>query len=141
MSSALRIFLPPTLAMVALSYTVAFSILATRSADLVLNKRPVAYHEDFDTASWPVWLMRPTRQLANLFEFPVLFYALTSIAISAGLRDSLLAKLCWAYAGLRYAHAVIHILYNRLWLRMPLFITGNLLLASGWILLAVKTLS
>jgi hypothetical protein len=138
--STAHLYLPPMLAMVGLSFAVAFSILVTRFIDLIANKVPRATYEDSDQAAWPAWVVRPTRQLANLFEFPVLFYALLATAMALRLTDPLLRDLAWFYVGLRVAHALSHTLLNRLWVRMPIFATGNLVLAAMWIRLAIKTL-
>ncbi|MEI9985387.1 MAG: MAPEG family protein [Aliidongia sp.] len=81
----------------------------------------------------PLTVMRPTRQLANLFEFPVLYYAAVSILIGTGLQDGLVQKLCWMYAALRWAHALSHLLVNRLWLRTPVFAASNLVLLLIWL--------
>lgn len=130
--SAAVFYLPPVLALVALSYLVALGILVTRFADLIKGRRPVAYYEEFDGVGASMAVMRPTRQLVNLFEFPVLFYAATAILIAIGLEDGMLQTLCWAYVVLRWAHAAVHMTVNRLWLRTPVFMAGNLVLLGIW---------
>jgi hypothetical protein len=135
-----QIYLPPVLALVALSFLVALTILITRFTDLFMNKRPLVYYEDFSESGATIAVVRPTRQLANLFEFPVLFYALVAIAIAAGLKDPLLPGLCWAYVGLRWLHAISHIGFNKLWVRTPIFMAGNLLLLGMWVRLALDIL-
>jgi hypothetical protein len=135
-----QIYLPSVLALVALSFLVALAILITRFTDLYMNKRPLAYYEDFSESGATIAVIRPTRQLANLFEFPVLFYALITIAIATGLKDALLPILCWVYVGLRWLHAISHICFNKLWLRTPIFMVGNLLLLGMWVRLALDVL-
>jgi hypothetical protein len=130
--SAAAFYLPPVLALVILSFPVALGILVTRFADLIAGRRPVAYYEEFDGAGASIAVMRPTRQLVNLFEFPVLFYAAAAILIGAGLQDPLLKSVCWAYVLLRWAHATVHLAVNRLWLRTPTFMAGNLILLGIW---------
>jgi len=130
--TALALYLPPVLVLVGLSFLLGLAILVTRFADLIASHRPLADYEDFREHAATVAIVRPTRQLANLFEYPVLFYLLVSLAVAAGLRDTLLAELCWLYAGLRCLHAAVHLAYNRLWLRTPVFMAGNLLLLGMW---------
>lgn len=134
-------YLSQLLAMVALSFAVALCVLITRLGDLIAGRRPASYYEDWDGTGASVAVMRPTRQLANLFEFPVLFYLAVLLTIVLGLQDAWLPVLCWCYVGLRWAHAVVHIGLNRLWIRTPLFISGQLVLLGTWIrfgLLAFK---
>ncbi len=125
-------YLPPMLAMVALSFLVALLILVTRALELIRRRRPVSYFEDFDGAGASSSVMRPTRQLANLFELPVLFYTATLMAVAIGLQDNLLPALCWLYAALRWLHALSHLILNRLWLRTPVFMAGNIVLLIMW---------
>jgi len=93
----------------------------------------MSYYEDFDGVGASIAVMRPTRQLVNLFEFPVLFYVATGILVAAGMQDGLLRTLCWAYVALRWAHAISHLAWNRLWLRSPLFAASNLILLALWV--------
>jgi hypothetical protein len=131
--TAAAAYLPPVLALVALSFFMALCILVTRFADLVKRRKPVSYYEDFDGVGASIAVMRPTRQLVNLFEFPVLFYAAIAILIGAGMRDGLLLNLCWIYVLLRWLHAISHLLLNKLWLRTPLFAAGNIALLCIWL--------
>jgi hypothetical protein len=138
--TAAAIYLPPVLALVALSYLVALGILATRFADLIKRRKPVSYYEDFDGVGASVAVMRPTRQLANLFEFPILFYTAAAMLISIGMRDDLLPQLCWIYVALRWLHAISHLVLNRLWLRTPAFMAGNVVLLCIWIRMSLIVL-
>ena len=44
----------------------------------------------------------------NLFEVPMLFYALASIALSAGNVPSWLVTSAWVYVALRVLHSIVH---------------------------------
>ncbi len=132
-----HVYLPQLFAMVALSFGVALCILVTRFGDLLAGRRPASYYEDWDGTGASAAVMRPTRQLANLFEFPVLFYAAVVLIIVLGLRDDWLPVLCWCYVALRCAHAFVHIGLNRLWIRTPIFILGQFVLLGTWIRLGV----
>ncbi|MGO4437717.1 MAPEG family protein [Rhizobium sp. RAF56] len=75
--------------------------------------------------------------IANQFELPVLFYAV-SIVLYVAQADNLLAMvLAWIFVASRYAHAYVHVTINRLSLRGPLFLLGFLTLAAMWAWLAV----
>ena len=128
----LRMYLPQLCAMVALSYLVALCILATRISDLLSGRKTMSYYEDWDGTGASVSVMRPTRQLTNLFEFPVLFYLVVVLAVMIRSSDQWMPALCWAYVALRWAHAISHIGFNRLWIRTPVFVLGQFVLLSTW---------
>jgi hypothetical protein len=139
--AAAQLYLPPMLALIALSFVMVLAILFTRCVELIKGIRPISYFEDFDGAGASVAVMRPTRQLMNLFEFPVLFYTATAMLIALNIQDGLLQKLFWAYAAFRWLHAISHLLLNRLWLRTPIFAVGNLLLLTIWIRTSLMVLA
>jgi hypothetical protein len=138
--SVAKLYLPPVLSMVALSLLVALTILVTRSSDLLAKRKTIAYYEDWDGTGASVSVMRPTRQLANLFEFPVLFYTAVAMIVAVGVSDAWLQRLCWTYAAMRWAHALIHVTVNRLWIRTPVFIVSQFVLLALWGRLAVVVL-
>jgi hypothetical protein len=131
--AAAQLYLPPMLALIALSYAMALAILFTRSAELIKGIRPIVYFEDFDGSGASAAVTRTTRQLANLFEFPVLFFVATAILVALGVQDMLLQKLFWGYALFRWLHAISHLFLNRLWIRTPIFAASNITLLAIWI--------
>ncbi|BBK43425.1 membrane protein [Allostella vacuolata] len=139
--TAAAMYLPQVLALVALSFLTGLVILVTRLADLLRHGRPLAFYEEFDGSGAPRSVLRPTRQLANQFEFPVLFHVLVAIAIAIPVIDPLLAGLAWAYVALRWAHAASHLVGNRLYVRTPVFMAGSLVLLAMWTVLGLAVLS
>ena len=69
----------------------------------------------------------------NLFETPVLFYALAAVAIASGYTPAWLAFGAWVYVGLRAAHSFIHCTYNRVMHRFAAFGVGFVLLVILWV--------
>lgn len=66
--------------------------------------------------------------LANQFELPVLFYAV-SIILFITQADNLPAViLAWIFVATRYAHSYVHVTSNNLRYRSPLFTLGFLAL-------------
>ncbi|MET0747265.1 MAG: MAPEG family protein [Rhizobium sp.] len=75
--------------------------------------------------------------IANQFELPVLFYAV-SIVLFMTQADNLLAViLAWVFVATRYAHAYVHVTSNNLRYRSPLFALSFLALVGLWVWLAV----
>ena len=48
----------------------------------------------------------------NLFEMPVLFYAVCGVLLVLNKADSTFVTLAWLFVALRYAHSAIHCSYN-----------------------------
>ena len=69
----------------------------------------------------------------NLFETPVLFYALVACAVAAAYVPPWLLIGAWFYFGLRVVHTIIHCTYNRVMHRLAVFAIGFVLLVGLWI--------
>lgn len=64
----------------------------------------------------------------NLFELPVLFYALVALISVAGIVDSIYLSLAWAFVGLRSVQAAVHCTYNRVMHRFLAYFVSSLVL-------------
>ena len=60
------------------------------------------------------------RNLTNLFEFPILFYAICIVLYISGKVDSFSILLAYWFVGLRVAHSLYHIFINGFIGDMPL---------------------
>lgn len=68
----------------------------------------------------------------NLFEMPVLFYVLIVILYAADMADRSHLTLAWTYVALRYVHTGIHVTYNRVMHRFPVYLAGGIVLWIMW---------
>jgi hypothetical protein len=73
----------------------------------------------------------------NLLELPTLFHIAMLAAMALGVVDALLHDLAFAYVGLRAAHSVIHITYNRVVHRFVAYALSTFVLFAIWIRLAL----
>jgi len=74
----------------------------------------------------------------NLFEVPVLFFAVCcALAITDTVTPAQLA-LAWVFVGLRAAHSLIHVTYNRVMHRFGVYIASTLCVLVMWGLFAVS---
>ncbi|MER8546558.1 MAPEG family protein [Mesorhizobium sp. M1182] len=81
-----------------------------------------------------------TDNLSNQFELPVLFYVLClTLHVTNGVNYLTLA-LMWIFVVSRYLHASVHLTSNQLILRSRAFYLGAVVLALGWIWLALHLL-
>ena len=73
----------------------------------------------------------------NLFEVPVLFYAVVPLLVLANAATGTAVTLGWAFVALRTAHSVIHITYNRVVHRFAAYAASTLCVFAMWALLGV----
>ena len=76
----------------------------------------------------------------NLFEVPVLFYALCAVLVSAQHVSAFFVIGAWVYVGLRYVHSFIHLTYNRVMHRFTVYVLSTVILFALWGVLAVQVL-
>ena len=75
--------------------------------------------------------------IANQFELPVLFYAVSILLYLVDADNPVTVAGGWLFVALRYAHAYVHVTSNRLRHRRPLFIAGLMVVMALWIWLGV----
>jgi len=73
------------------------------------------------------------RHFSNLFELPVLFYAVPIIVFVLQKVDTLYLILCWAFLVSRLVHGCIHITYNNVMHRLQAYFAGAFILLAVWI--------
>ncbi|MBZ9705416.1 MAPEG family protein [Mesorhizobium sp. B2-1-8] len=89
----------------------------------------------------PASTVTVANSLINQFELPVLFYVLClSLHMTNGVNYITLA-LMWIFVASRYFHAWFHLTSNNLLLRNRSFVLGAVVLALGWIWLALHLLA
>ncbi len=76
----------------------------------------------------PIKVKLPSENLINLFELPVIFYALCLYIYVTGKVDGLYLYLAYAFLFLRIVHSVIHCSYNRVVHRFSVYILASLAL-------------
>lgn len=74
----------------------------------------------------------------NLFEVPVLFYALCIAVAVSGMSDTVFVAGAWLFVAMRAAHSYIHVTYNRVMHRFYAYVASSGLLFALWALFAVR---
>jgi hypothetical protein len=72
----------------------------------------------------------------NLFEVPVLFFALGCALAITDTVTPLQVGLAWTYVALRAAHSFIHVTYNRVMHRFAVYAASTALILVMWALFA-----
>ena len=138
MSLVAHVILLPIAAMGVLSAVVGGALLAQRTAEM---RRRRIHPQAVATSSQMATKLERTNiadNFRNLFETPVLFYALClGMAITQSVTPAMFAA-AWAYVALRVLHSAIHCTYNRVMHRFAAFAAGFVLLIGVWFTLVLQ---
>lgn len=85
----------------------------------------------------PEHVSRASNNLKNLFELPVLFYALCIILYLNQSADNLTLCLAWGFVGLRALHSLVQCTFNKVMLRFAAYIGSSILLWAMMFVVAV----
>ncbi len=130
----------PAFAMFALTLFVQVRLgLARRAAvrDRRIDPRFFSAYRGYDE---PDDLRVLSRHLDNLYEAPVLFYAILVIAQVSGQAGLLPVLLAWAYVALRFAHSAVHLGANVVMQRFRIFLASLFVLTALWLVVLVGML-
>ncbi|MBZ9743509.1 MULTISPECIES: MAPEG family protein [unclassified Mesorhizobium] len=129
----------PVLAHVLLIYIVYVVIGRRRYIAVKSGEAKVGQYKVRSTE--PASTVTVANNLINQFELPVLFYVLClTLHMTNGVNYTTLA-LMWIFVASRYFHAWFHLTSNNLLLRNRSFVLGAVVLALGWIWLALHLLA
>jgi hypothetical protein len=79
------------------------------------------------TAALPADVNAPSNNLKNLFELPVIFYAVC-LFLATTKADATFVNLAWAYVALRAIHSLIHCTINLVSYRFLAYLLSSLVL-------------
>lgn len=123
----------PMLAMVLLTFGVAVILFRARLRAVREGHTALSYFRTFaGPAPELEYLAKPTRQFANLFEVPTLFYAGCLAAMVVGATATTGLVLAWGYVAARLAHAWVHLGGNRVRYRLRLYLASWIFLLALW---------
>jgi len=77
----------------------------------------------------------------NLFELPVLFYALCILLLATQQASTFFEICAWVFVAFRVLHSVIHLSYNRVMHRFYAYLLSSLTLWIMWGAFAYRSLS
>lgn len=93
-------------------------------ADLATGEAALRYFQPVEMAA---------NNLRNLFEMPVLYFALVPLLLVTRHGDHTQAILAWVFVVLRVIHSFIHIGPNRVPARFMVYFASCLVLAAMWL--------
>jgi hypothetical protein len=125
------------LALVLLTLAVGLRLLYVRAAEMREKRvHPQAASTSVQMAA-KLQNVQAADNFRNLFETPVLFYALVAVALALNYTPLWLVYGSWVYVAMRVVHSFIHCSYNRVMHRFAAFGLGFVLLVALWVALAV----
>lgn len=74
----------------------------------------------------PPAVSNPSDNLKNLFEIPVIFYALSLYLYVTSQVDAVYVGAAWIFAAFRVLHSAVHCTFNLVMLRFYLYLVGTL---------------
>lgn len=124
----------PTFALVALILVVWATLAVTRMRHI---RRNPPRREDFVSAEaarryfQPVEM--PANNLANLFEMPVLYFALVPLLLITQHANHIQVALAWLFVALRAGHSFIHIVPKTVTARFIVYLASVIVLTIMWV--------
>ena len=76
----------------------------------------------------PAAVSNPSDNLKNLFELPVLFYALALLLFVTNRVDAAYVVAAWVFVAFRVAHSLVHCTFNRVLVRFYCYLAASLAL-------------
>ena len=122
-------------ALVALVAVVAVRMLLSRIHEMRTHRIHPQQVATSRTMGEKLHAVQAADNYRNLFEMPVLFYAVCALALALNQATVLLAALAWVYVALRVAHSWIHCTYNTVMHRLAAFASSGVVLAVMWVCL------
>jgi hypothetical protein len=131
------VFFWPAFTLVILTFFVMIRMLTSRIAQMKANK---IHPQSISTSAELSAKMQDSRaadNFRNLFETPILFYAVMIFAQLSQPNNKIVLGIAWLYVALRIVHSIIQCSYNKVMHRFYVFFTSVWVLLAMWIMLAI----
>ena len=92
-----------------------------------------SYFKEYNNDTPPSYVQKATRQWTNLYEVPVLFYAVGAAILALRLDDMIFVYMGYIFLSLRMVQAFIHTTYNNVYHRLMIFACGLVIVLAMWV--------
>ena len=125
-----ELILQPAIGMMLLTAAVWVVLYATRIPAMKKARLPTQTWTTPDTVVefLPEAVNYPAYNLRNLFELPVVFYALCLMLYVTGMVDTTYVVAAWLFVAFRALHSLIHCTVNRVMARFLSYLMASLVL-------------
>lgn len=135
---SVAMILLPLFVQVGLTFALLFALGPVRLR--AIREGQVGREAALDGDAFPPRCRQFANSYRNQFELPVLFYALTILALFTRKADIVFVVLAWVFVATRFVHAYVHVTSNTLRLRFTAFLVGTIVLLIMWVLFALSIL-
>lgn len=119
--------------MVTLVLVVAMRLLQVRVAEMRDKRIPPQSTANSLQMAARLQNIQAADNYRNLFEVPVLFYALCAVALATQYIPHWLVLGSWGFVALRCLHSFIQCTYNKVMHRFPVFLASLILIVVLWV--------
>jgi len=130
----------PMFAMVLVSFTTLVLLFLARTASVSEGKVSAGFFKTYQGQTEPEKNLKLSRHFVNLFESPVLFYAVCISAMATENASATFQYIAWGYV-LARVHAIVHIGANTLQYRIAAYFSGWTILLVLWGMLTFEILT
>lgn len=134
---SVQMVLAPVFALVFLIFAVMLGMFRVRTK-AVMTKEVRVSQIALGQDAWPKKATQISNTYMNLFEMPVLFFALIAFALPLRQADLVIVLLSWVYVALRYLHAGVYATSNDMRYRFGFFAASAMVLLAMWVYFALK---
>jgi len=128
----------PMFAMVLLTTAVGVVAVVCRFRSVMNGSVKIKYYRLMQGDNVPEMVIRTSRCFNNMFEIPVLFYAVSVLFVSLNVHSSMALVFAWGFVGSRCVHAFIHLTYNNVVHRMLAFWLAFMFMLAMWVTLLLQ---
>jgi len=122
----------PIFVMVLLSMLVGLRMLQLRYRAVLQDGLPPAHFKLNRGGKPPMYMTQAEQHFTNLYETPVLFYAVVILIYVTNMTNLFSLIIAWAYVATRLVHAYVHMGPNRIIQRRNVFLVSIAILAILW---------
>lgn len=122
----------PMFAMVLLTFVTSLIMLYRRVQSARQGKIDPRRYKTLSVGDAPPLVLQAERHFINLFEVPVLFYAVMLAAMALQFANSQFYFLSWVFVTFRLIQAFIHLWSNKVYFRMIAFLCGFTTVMIMW---------
>ena len=131
----------PMFSMVLLSMLVGLRMLQLRYRAVLQDNLTPAYFEHNRGGKPPAYMMQADQHFTNLYETPVLFYAVVILIYVLNMTDTFSLIISWTYVASRLIHTYVHMGRNTLAIRRNIFLSSVTILGVLWSYVLINLLS
>ncbi len=128
----------PVMALIGWTFLVLLLIPIVRTKEISAGRLSPKDFAGAESERVSMRVSLPNRNYMNLLEMPVIFYVLCVIAFVAGQANDLMVAIAWVFVALRIVHSIIHLTFNRVFIRFLVFLVAKAALIALWGLLLIS---